>query len=246
MIIKFKGTIFSIKMKKSETYKLGRIKQLIDLNGDVTNFNLKFSVKSKDNSEFEAIVVDQNTLDNNQNIEYKKAPGTISGNIVADKNVYQNYFLLLKSEIPSECVVETELEIIEPNPQYTENYDEEQNYEEQNKQELNQNKQVLKSTNSKKMDYKKILILLVVIAGCIFIYYKFFKNKSKNNDGVLSLINSKNVSIAVSPKCTDKVCPTIEIPISNSPLETPKSCVKNINESLFEKLKSLPSIKNNL
>ena len=89
-----------------KTYTLGKIKQLIDLNGDSTNFNLTFKVSCKDNTPFNLLVVDQTTLDNSPKIDYKEAKGSISGNIVADKNVFQNYFLILKSDTPCEVDVE--------------------------------------------------------------------------------------------------------------------------------------------
>ena len=80
------------------------MQQLVDLNGDTTNFDLTFTATCPDGSEFKALVVNQTTLDNNPNLEYKIVEkGTISGNIIADKNVYQNYFLCLKSEKP--CTV---------------------------------------------------------------------------------------------------------------------------------------------
>ena len=88
-----------------KTYTLNKIQQLVDLNGDTTNFDLTFTVLAKDNSSFEALVIDQKTLDSGDEIQFKKAEGTISGNIVTDNGVYQNYFLILKSDKPSECVV---------------------------------------------------------------------------------------------------------------------------------------------
>ena len=90
----------------AKTYSVGKIKQLIDLNGDSTNFEITFRVKSRNKEPFEILVVDQTTLDNNPSLEYKKADGEISGTIVNDKNVYQNYFLILRAETPCECDVE--------------------------------------------------------------------------------------------------------------------------------------------
>lgn len=90
-----------------QKYRLGKIKQLIDLNGDSTNFDLKFNVTCEDDTPFQVLVVDQTTLDNNPELEYKETKNSISGNIVADKNIYQNYFLILKSEKP--CNVDVEL-----------------------------------------------------------------------------------------------------------------------------------------
>lgn len=95
-------------MSETKTYTLGKIKQLIDLNGDTTNFNLTFKVTCHDNTPFNVLVVDQTTLDNSPELEYKEAVKEMSGNIVADKNIYQNYFLILKSETP--CVVDVQID----------------------------------------------------------------------------------------------------------------------------------------
>ena len=77
-------------------YSIGKIKQLIDLNGDSVNFQVDFNVESQSGEPFDILVVDQTTLDNNPKIEYKTAnEGKISGSITNDKNVYQNYFLIL-------------------------------------------------------------------------------------------------------------------------------------------------------
>jgi len=106
----FKELIFFTKMViTTKNYKLSKIKQLIDLNGDLVNFDLTFSVKSTDGSNFEALVVTQEQIDSGEPLEYKKADGSISGSIVADKDLYQNYFLLLKSDNPVECEVKIDV-----------------------------------------------------------------------------------------------------------------------------------------
>jgi hypothetical protein len=246
-------------MKKTETYKLGKIKQLIDLNGDTTNFDLTFNVSSKDGSEFEALVVDQATLDNNPNIEYKKAPGTISGNIVADKNVYQNYFLLLKSENPCECVVSTEIKNIPPNPKFVkESFAQKTNN--QNAPPTQNDKSTL-SKEKPKFDMKRILLILVLIGLAAFVYFKFFRKSSKGSDGKIENIKddeSVHNSVFTTPvaskpttpfsrtneQCTKDICtpsiPTVKTPIS---VQTPTLLSKKINEGLLDKLKGLPTIK---
>ena len=90
-----------------KTYTLGKIKQLIDLNGDSTNFDLSFKVTCKNDTPFDLLVVDQTTLDNTPELQYKQVNRTISGNIVSDKNIYQNFFLILKSD--KKCDVDVEL-----------------------------------------------------------------------------------------------------------------------------------------
>ena len=97
-------------------YNVGKIKQLIDLNSDRTNFELNFKVSSKNNLPFYAIVVNQKTLDNDDKLDYKHVTnGIITGNIVSDKNVYQSYFLLLKADEPCECNVTLDIKDIPAN-----------------------------------------------------------------------------------------------------------------------------------
>ena len=49
-------------------------KQLIDLNGASTNFDLTFTATSSENSDFHALVIDQKTLDTvpHDTLEFKE------------------------------------------------------------------------------------------------------------------------------------------------------------------------------
>ena len=95
---------------------INNMKTLVDLNGDDVNFDIDFKVTSKNNEPYIISVVDQKTLDNQEDLEYKEVvDGYIAGNVKNTKNVYQNYFLCLKS--PSES--EIELLVSEYNPPHT-------------------------------------------------------------------------------------------------------------------------------
>mgnify|MGYP000676862019 CR=1 FL=1 len=87
-------------------YNVSKIQQLIDLNGSTTNFDINFKVVSENKQPFQVIVADQSTIDNNPNLAFQTANGEISGQLTQDKNIYQNYFLILKSEQPCVCLVE--------------------------------------------------------------------------------------------------------------------------------------------
>ena len=91
--------------------------QLLDLNNDLINFDLNFKVTTNENDEFEALVMTKTDLDKYQDlndIEMKTAPGVIKGNIRANDNVYQNYFLILrKLNGETKAKVEIDLETIE-------------------------------------------------------------------------------------------------------------------------------------
>lgn len=96
-------------------YNISSIKQLIDLNGRVVNFHLTFTVKSLSNEPFDALVVTQEMLDSNAPLNYQRAEGEISGQIKNDNNVYNSYFLCLKSDKTQEVEVKTTMEEVPAN-----------------------------------------------------------------------------------------------------------------------------------
>jgi hypothetical protein len=151
-------------MSVKKTVSVGPRQQLVDLNGDVTNFDLNFTATSRGGEPFDVLVVDQTTLDNNANLEFKRAEGTISGNLVSDKNVYQNYFLCVKAEKPCEVDVMIETKEVAPT------------------------KSILNTTPPRapqkppENNMKTIVIVLLVIGGCVLAYY-FYTRKSAAPSG---------------------------------------------------------------
>jgi len=102
-----------------QTYVVDQHKQLIELNKDLVNFDLNFKIVSTSGAPFQAIVVDQKQLDDNNNLQYKDSTdGQLSGNIVADRNIYRSYILVLKAPQPTEINVIINIKPIQPNPQY--------------------------------------------------------------------------------------------------------------------------------
>ena len=145
-----------------KTYTVNRHRQLVDLNGDSKNFDLTFTCTSKDGAPFEILVVDQATLDSTPTLQYKKANGTISGNIVADKNVYQNYFLVLKADKPCQVTVKTIKKEIKPNlPART------------NTQvpRMQRPPSLKPPARPKKSNWKIIAIAVIVLGGGALLYY---------------------------------------------------------------------------
>lgn len=103
----------------TQTYTLSKTQQLIDLNKDLVNFDVNFKVVSQDKKPFYALVIDQDSLDSGENIDYKEVKnGEISGNVSYDKNMYKNYFLILKSDEENKCDITIELKEIEANPEF--------------------------------------------------------------------------------------------------------------------------------
>jgi len=155
-----------------KTYKLGKIKQLIDLNGDSTNFNIQFKVTSKNGEPFDIVVVDQTTLDNSPELEYRKANGQMSGNMIQDKNVYQNYFIVLKSDQECEC----DVEIVKKELPKTMN-------DHPNLQPPRINAE--SKLNEKQTNWKTWAIVGIVIIGGIVLYMIWNSDKKKTaSDGI--------------------------------------------------------------
>jgi ATP-dependent Zn protease len=102
--------------KEIKKYQVNERHQLIDLNKDHTNFKLKFDCEAVDPSIiFNMFVTNQQELDSNDmsSLPLKKVNGKISGNIVADNNIYHNYYLILNAPQDCEIIVTIELEPID-------------------------------------------------------------------------------------------------------------------------------------
>ena len=158
-----------------QTYQLSKIKQLIDLNGDSTNFDLTFKVTCKDSTPFNLLVVDQTTLDNTPNLQYKEVVGTISGNIVADKNVYQNYFLILKSQSPCSVDVELTKKVLPKTPENK------LNPPLNNKPSKGQLRRKPANPPKESINWVKIGLIVAVVVGGLFILWKLYKQKDADD-----------------------------------------------------------------
>ena len=105
-------------MAVTKTYTVNQIKQLIELNENKTNFSLTFDVKSKDGSPFKVLVISEADLNSGKPLNYQDVKdGYISGKVENDKGVFQTYFLLLKSDNPTECDVTIDIKEIPINPE---------------------------------------------------------------------------------------------------------------------------------
>jgi hypothetical protein len=184
-------------MSVTKTLSLTNGQQLLDLNGDSINFDITFSAKSLDNCPFDAIVVDQSTLDNNSILDFQRVQdGIISANIVSDKNVYQNYYLCLKAEKP--CQVEVVI----------------------NKKEIKANVPSLDSLASQslktslkppskqdKTNWLFIGIVIIIILGSFYYYYYIYKKNKNNNTNQETTITSNEIFDVYSspPKTSEHV-----------------------------------------
>ena len=219
-------------------YNVNQIKQLINLNNNKTNFDLTFEVKSLSNKPIKAVVVSEANLNSGNQIEYKDViDGYISGNIINDKGVYQNYFLLLKSDEPNECEVIINIKDIPLNPEAQMQQQQQQQQQQQiNRQQQqlqinrNQNKNRDSGNEMGEIDEKKNKILsdksinhnsikgdstnwVLIIGICIIvgigIWYMYTKSK-KNKSQTYSHNPLLTNTYSQTPQINQSVVPQFE------------------------------------
>lgn len=191
-------------MSFEKLLSVNNIKQLVDINGDVTNFTAKFTVTSLEGKNFQMTVADQNMLDSDDPLQYKEVKGSISGTISSDKNIYTNYYIAVKAAEPTQIKINVELKEMPlkdlpytpkkmqaPQEQYPPGYHP-NTPNPQNLQQNNQNPQnrgypqqaPMPSNNDDKKEsfiqrhlWKIILIAIVLAVGLYFIYGFIQKEK---------------------------------------------------------------------
>jgi len=172
------------------SYKIGKIQQLIDLSDNHKNFKCTFRIVAPPESVYNMLVVTQSQLDSpDYTTNFRKERGESGGEIIADKNVQENYFLILKSDDKP-----VDLEIfrnIEPLPD--------------NIPQLPIEHHSKKAEQPPKSKFgflknKYIWIGIAVIVLLIIVYFSFFFNKGGENEvtiegsSVGSVDNSDNTS----------------------------------------------------
>ena len=210
-----------------ETYEIGQIMKLIDLNGDVTNFEIDFQVSSADNAEFYMAIVDQNTLDEG-NLEYKNIKGAINGNIRNDKNQYNSYMMVLKADKPCNISVNTDFK---PLPD---------NIPQQEPQQESPKPPEPPPVKKSGISWKYILIGIIAVAGLCLLYYFYFYGDSGSRSGVLN--SNEGLSKDLNQEYLHAMVPESSWESNNVP--APESSWESNNDmgsyDVFEKLRNLP------
>lgn len=97
-------------MSFEKTVDVTNIKQLVDINGELTNFKAHFEVSIVSGEKFKMAIADQNMLDEGGEPQYKEIDGSISGDITMDKNVLGHFYIILKSDNPSKVHVKVDIQ----------------------------------------------------------------------------------------------------------------------------------------
>lgn len=230
-------------MSVSKLINLTNLQQLIDLNQDLTNFKLEFKILSENNTPFNAVVASQAKLDSGEPLEFKNVEnGSISGNIIADNGIKQNYYLVLKSEVPTKCKLEINIEEIPMNEKYNQ------------EQEMNNNKEFEKymhAHGAKSVETSffssKTFLFLSILVGALVIYYLFYVKQNNIGVNTSTSINneimpqmdtiSQNEVITSLPSIEPVVTPSVVTPNVTAP--STEGIFSEKNSRLLSKLNDI-------
>jgi hypothetical protein len=96
-------------------YVINNVQQLFAINNNLVNFRSKFQVTSLSSEPFQGLVVNQQTLDSGQALQFRNADtGMFSGEITQDNNVPNNWYLVLKSPKPNKVTVDLQTVPVAP------------------------------------------------------------------------------------------------------------------------------------
>ena len=174
----------------TKTYNVTKRNQIIDLNGDSVNFDVTFNAKSKEGKPFYVSVVDQDSLDKGEKINFKQSEnGEISANIVSDKNIYKSYNLVIRADEDCQVDITIDKKLIQPVVQQP---------VAQPSPVQQAPMQVARPPQKKKgwKSWKKIMLIVVVVLGIALLAYFYFGGKSSSGE------STKTVEDSCSPSNT--------------------------------------------
>ena len=174
----------------TKTYNVTKRNQIIDLNGDSVNFDVTFNAKSKEGKPFYVSVVDQDSLDKGEKINFKQSEnGEISANIVSDKNIYKSYNLVIRADEDCQVDITIDKKLIQPVVQQPVA---QPNPVQQAPMQVARPPQKKKGWKS----WKKIMLIVVVVLGIALLAYFYFGGKSSSGE------STKTVEDSCSPSNT--------------------------------------------
>ena len=211
--------------------------QLVDLNGNLTNFEIYFNVKEENGKSFKLAVVDQTMLDQGVDIKYQDVNGEIDGELNSRKGIYQNYFICLKSETSGIVDITIKGKEVEPNPE-----------PEPKTLKLENISKKGGIINWLKKNWKYLLFVLVIIGALIYFFYDI---KVPKTDVQNTQLVSNDITLLPPPpppKVDIELPPPPKVDIELPPppkvdIELPPPPKVDLDTNLLGKLKSLSSSK---
>jgi len=218
--------------KLMTTYSVDKTNKLIDLNGDKTNFRCSFKCESENGEDFYVAVADQNTLDN-ETLNYTTSKGRLAKTFTSNNNIYQNHFLVLKSDSPSNVTVTIDLQELPTKMPSDEEVRKLEMIQQQAEQEC-----VEQNTGSvePKYNYTRIFLFCLVGIGLISLVYYIYTPKKESSSPAYGLDRDLETKIDDILKSSNEVLlqPVIK-PLSPSytTVPTPENISSPIRSPMY-------------
>lgn len=151
-------------------YNIGKTRQLIDINNDITNFNAKVTVKSTGDAPFEMAIATQAEIESGKEEYQIIEDGGIETKLNYTDNIYENYFLILRADEECECEVKIKIKDLGVT---TENFTE---------------KPKVKKSFLSGFWIKTIIICIIVAIGIGLMIYFYVKSDSMTSFSFSSMI----------------------------------------------------------
>jgi hypothetical protein len=88
----------------NRTLDLSTHQQLVDLNGEIVNFHVSYTVTSTNDKPFQMAVVEQEQLDSGIPTQFKTVSSVVQNELSNTDGKYKNYYIALKSQEPDTSV----------------------------------------------------------------------------------------------------------------------------------------------
>ena len=200
-------------VRNVQTLELSKRHQLIDLNNDKVNFELKFNIVAQNSSVFHVVIMTQAEVDNYDNLEdidMRVAPGKISGSISSKENKYDNYILILRSgsEDPVHVEVIIDLEDAEPEVEKEKAVEEYPSYE------SSSSSNTESPSNGKAPLWRSTWFWVVVVVGVLLFSYFVFNYISVRRNNALK---DTKISITANNSAEETAIPVEDVAMYEDP-----------------------------
>ncbi len=174
------------------TYSLSKTKKMISINDETINFNASFSITSTKNIPFQCIIANQHILDTTDpsDLRYETFTST-SGEVIVNNNVYQHWYIILKSAEPNEVEITIDFEKLPdyiPQIQPSTPSSPPPSVKTDRSVVLTNNKDT-NSNNSNNNNIQYILYLIILVIIAYFVYKTFSSEKSSSLPTPISILD---------------------------------------------------------
>jgi hypothetical protein len=248
---------------------LDKVKQLVDINGDLTNFKAVVAVMPKSEELYEFAFVNQTIIDNAEDFSYTRQTGPFNHSFTINDDLYQNHFLCLRCPTPLDVDVKVMTEEL-PTNVVKNKIESSTKFSPPVEGEIIQEPPNISEEKFYHQTWFKVAAFIATATAIYFAYIYFFEKSKKTEQKIpnyefasidippiphVDIPPIPNVDIPPIPHVDIPPIPHIDIPqiqnitepiqsvqkVSFNPVEGYKPRVNDFTTKLLSKLKNIPN-----